>query len=131
MLLALAFLTLQGSPFPIISREPKPVIALREATSRDDLGEPRTLENILWSCFFTIFLCNWVSLHPNIPGPDEKWWRIKLRRVGLAVVALLAPEMIVSLAMRQRAYARQLAKEHQGEFVDNRRLLAGLDQFPG
>ncbi|KAI9451581.1 hypothetical protein F5148DRAFT_1370556 [Russula earlei] len=43
----------------------------------------RSLWHIIWSCAVTILLCTWVSVHPNIPSPDETWPRVTLRRIGL------------------------------------------------
>jgi hypothetical protein len=108
MLLALA--VARASSVSIVGREPSP-------TSCDDLRECRTLQDIIWSCLVTILLCTWVSLHPNIPGPHEQRAKPALRRVGLMVLALIAPELVISWAMRQRVAAGRLAAEHKSEFV--------------
>jgi RsiW-degrading membrane proteinase PrsW (M82 family) len=75
----------------------------------------RSLFDILRSCFFTVFLCTWASVHPNIPSFDERWPRITVRRVGLMLAALIMPEVIIGLALRQRMAAGRLGKEHKGE----------------
>src|SRR5215467_4106829 len=119
MLLAFAVIrAVRGSPVPASNQTQPFILAVAETASCDDLRECRTLLSIVWSCLFTILLCTWVSLHPNIPGPEEKWWKVARRRVGLMVLALLAPEVIVSWAMRQRSLARQLAEEHKGLFIE-------------
>jgi hypothetical protein len=81
--------------------------AASQAASCDDL---RTRSSILWTCLVTVLSCTWVSIHPNVPGPDEKWLKVALRRVGLMVGTLIAPELIIAWAMRQRIAARRLAK---------------------
>jgi hypothetical protein len=75
----------------------------------------RSLWDIIRSCAFTIFLCTWVSVHPNIPSPDERWPRITIRRMGLMLATLIVPEAIVAWALRQRLAAGKLAKEYEGE----------------
>ena len=77
-------------------------------------ADQRSLWNILWSCFATIFACSWVSVHPNIPGPNESSWRIFLRRLELMFWAVVAPEIIIAWAFRQWSSARDLEKLYKG-----------------
>ncbi|KIJ33861.1 hypothetical protein M422DRAFT_182800 [Sphaerobolus stellatus SS14] len=62
----------------------------------------RSLSDIVWSCLATTFAVTWVAVHPNIPSRDEKWWRITLRRLKAMFLALLAPELMLLWAWRQR-----------------------------
>ena len=78
-------------------------------------ADQRSLWNILWSCFATIFACSWVSVHPNIPGPNEPGWRIFLRRLELMFWAVVSPEMIITWAYRDWLGARHLEKHYKGE----------------
>ena len=75
----------------------------------------RSIWEILWSCLATILACSWVSIHPNIPGPNESRWRIFLRRLELMFWAVVGPEMIISWAFRQWLGARCLEKLYKGE----------------
>ena len=75
----------------------------------------RSLWDILWSCLATIFACSWVSVHPNIPDPNESRWRIFLRRLELMFWAVFGPEMIICWAFRQWLGARNLEKLYKGE----------------
>ena len=75
----------------------------------------RSIWDILWSCLATIIACSWVSIHPNIPAPNESWWRIFLRRLELMFWAIVGPEMIIAWAFRQWSGARQLEKLYKGE----------------
>ena len=77
-------------------------------------ADQRSLLDILWSCLATLFACSWVSVHPNIPGPDESWWRISLRRLELMFWTVFAPELIITWAFRQWSGARYLEKLHKG-----------------
>ena len=88
-----------------------------------DLTHCRTIWNIVWSCFVTIFSCTWVAVHPNIPCPKRRetnsWierriWNPLLsfaeHRLPLFVCALLVPEYMLAWAIRQFLKAREIAK---------------------
>ena len=78
-------------------------------------ADQRSIWDILWSCLATIFACSWVSVHPNIPGPDEPQWRVFLRRLELMFWAVVGPELIIAWAFRQWSSARRLEKLYKGE----------------
>src|ERR1700748_761378 len=117
MLVILAILAAtRASPFGLRS----PIILSQDQLqvtqpSCDDPYGCRSLADIIRSCIVTIFLCTWVSMHPNIPSPDERWPRVALRRAGLLLLALLVPEAIIGWGWRQRQAAAKLAKEHKSE----------------
>ncbi|KAH9955075.1 hypothetical protein BC827DRAFT_1142138 [Russula dissimulans] len=83
--------------------------------SCDDPNGCRSLGDIIRSCILTILLCTWVSMHPNIPSPYERWPRVAARRAGLMLLALFVPEAVIAWALRQRLTATELAKKHKGE----------------
>lgn len=61
--------------------------------------EPRLRGTIglLLSCFLTLILCIWSSIHPNVPGTSRRWYgRIGIKTSWM-VMALLAPEMVSTL----------------------------------
>ena len=72
----------------------------------------RSTSDILWSCLATIFACSWVSIHPNIPGPNESRWR---NRLDLMFWTVFGPELIINWAFRQWLGARNLEKLYKGE----------------
>jgi hypothetical protein len=117
MLVILAILAAtRASPFglrspPIVSQDQLQVTE----PSCDDPHGCRSLGDIIRSCIITILLCTWVSMHPNIPSPDEKWPRLALRRAGLLLLALFVPEAVIGWALRQRQAAAKLAKDHKRE----------------
>ena len=78
-------------------------------------ADQRTIWDILWSCLATIFACSWVSIHPNIPDPNESSRRIFLRRLELMFRAVVGPEMIIIWAIRQWFGARHLEKLYKGK----------------
>ena len=82
-------------------------------------ADQRTIWDILWSCLATIFACSWVSVHPNIPAPNESPWRIFLRRLELMFWAVIAPEMLIAWALRQWSGARQIQKFFKGELSNS------------
>ncbi|KAF7296756.1 hypothetical protein MIND_00906200 [Mycena indigotica] len=115
----------------------------------NDIHNCRTLYDIIWGCLVTVFACVWVSVHPNVPKrpvipepPDNSCIWVRLRwqcfygtnafraRLKLMLAGVLAPELIVGLALRQRAMAMRFASvlnvsiTHgfficMGGFVDN------------
>ena len=78
-------------------------------------ADQRSIWDILWSSLATIFACSWVSVHLNIPGPNESWRRIFLRRLELMFWAVVGPELIITWALRQWTSARRLEKLYKGE----------------
>ena len=67
----------------------------------------RTLWEIILSCALTLFACTWTAVHPNIPGMKEGIVAITSRRLFLMVMALIAPELMVTWSARQFFSARQ------------------------
>ncbi|KAJ7219854.1 hypothetical protein C8J57DRAFT_1095103 [Mycena rebaudengoi] len=39
--------------------------------SCDNINNCRKLFDIVWGCLVTIFACTWVSVHPNVPPPNQ------------------------------------------------------------
>ncbi|KAF9457846.1 hypothetical protein BDZ94DRAFT_163299 [Collybia nuda] len=76
-----------------------------------DIDDCRTLISIIWSCIATLVACTWVSVHPNVPSPHHGTTTLVLRRMRLMLLAIIAPEIIVLWALRQRMVARDLRKK--------------------
>ena len=104
----------QAAPLTSLLAESSTVISLPACLCP---GDQRTMWDILWSCLATIFSCSWVSVHPNIPGPNESSWRILLRRLELMFWAVFSPEMIITWALRQWLGARHIEKLYIGELL--------------
>ena len=85
-------------------------------SSCDNLHYCRTILDIIWSCAGTIFLCTWVALHPNIPGPNESSWGMASHRAKLVVLLLIIPELGIIWAIFQWSVARRLEKKYQSTY---------------
>ncbi|KAJ7136905.1 hypothetical protein C8R44DRAFT_976320 [Mycena epipterygia] len=79
--------------------------------SCDDIHSCRTLFDIVWGCLTTIFACTWVSVHQNIPPPDQGWLSLHLRKLRMMLVTIIAPELVVIFAARQLLAALYISKE--------------------
>jgi hypothetical protein len=56
---------------------------------------------LFWSCFATMFLCTWNAIHPNLPGLEDSKPKTFVRRVGLLLLCLIAPEVLAINAFNQ------------------------------
>lgn len=76
------------------------------------VGGPKTRGSwsLVYSCVFTIGLCIWTAIHPNVPGPNDGRWRILARKVKWALCALIAPEFVLAVAMQQLYRAWRLRR---------------------
>jgi hypothetical protein len=88
-----------------------------EPSTCNDVDGCRTLLNIIWSSLLTVFACIWVSIHPNILGLNDSWGRKVVCRVWIMVLALLAPELVVGWAMRQRTIASKIGRDNKGRII--------------
>ncbi|KAF7369993.1 hypothetical protein MSAN_00629200 [Mycena sanguinolenta] len=71
----------------------------------------RTLFSVVWGCLVTIFACTWVSVHPNVPPPKQSHLQLFWQRLKMMLIAMIAPEIMVGFAARQRLGAHELSKE--------------------
>jgi hypothetical protein len=126
----------QGDATPISSI---PSLNLRADIPCNDLNNCRTISSIVWSCFSTIFLCTWVSLHPNIAiARDTRGmgWFKKLvvyplhgfmkNKLPLLLCALTAPEYILSWAIRQYLSAGAIKQKGRFLLVPTKKLLNNI-----
>jgi len=90
------------------------VLAVINSTNR--ALPPRTLFGVGWSCVITIFICAWTSVHPNVP-PRGLMGGL-LARFKLMFWTIVAPELVLAWAVRQRFAAREirdLINQHVGK----------------
>jgi hypothetical protein len=85
------------------------------ADSCNDINNCRKLFDIVWGCLATIFACTWVSVHPNVPAPNQSRLALFWQRLKMMLIAVIAPELMVGFAARQFIAARSLSK---GELAD-------------
>lgn len=93
-------------------------------SSCDNINDCRTLWDIVSSCLSTIFLCTWVAIHPNIPGPvDNRRTSFGTRclhllsclvreKLPLFLCAVLVPEYTLAWALRQKFMVKTILKEN-------------------
>ncbi|KAJ7151288.1 hypothetical protein C8R43DRAFT_886723 [Mycena crocata] len=68
--------------------------------SCNNVNECRKLFNIIWGCLATIFACTWVSMHPNVPPPNQSRLTLFWQRLKMMLIAIIAPEIMVGFAAR-------------------------------
>ncbi|KAF8642440.1 hypothetical protein AX16_009494 [Volvariella volvacea WC 439] len=144
MLLASLFLAAfahsYASPTPVTvpgSTIPSPlcVVAAAITTSRCDPTRTRTIFDILYSCIGVILLCTYISIHHNIPDQSDSWARVTWMKIRTTLYALIAPEMVILWAIRQRIMAGKIAEENKhrgwtkthGFFVQMGGLMQRID----
>ncbi|KAJ7807171.1 hypothetical protein B0H14DRAFT_3483473 [Mycena olivaceomarginata] len=89
-------------------------LELRATTDTcNDINNCRRLFDIACGCLTTIFACTWVSVHPNVPPPNLTWMSRFGRRLGMMLVAVIAPEFLAA-----RAYAKEFGvSQTHGFFI--------------
>lgn len=70
----------------------------------------RSTTDIIWSCVATIFVCTWISVHPNVSGFNASRTRRMKRRVFLMFWGIAAPEFLVIFAFRQWIGSRDISE---------------------
>ncbi|KDR79743.1 hypothetical protein GALMADRAFT_62095 [Galerina marginata CBS 339.88] len=117
LLIVITLYLLQG----FFNADAAPLSTIFPRQTSTDLGAPqecicantRLRWDIVWSCLATIFVCTWVSVHPNIPALGEPWWKKLIRRLELMIWSIIAPELILFWAAQQWAAARKLARKYK------------------
>ncbi|KAJ7910782.1 hypothetical protein B0H13DRAFT_2485066 [Mycena leptocephala] len=107
LLILVHLLSRNGSAAPV----PHTLNNRSNPDSCDDINNCRKLFDIVWGCLTTIFACTWVSVHPNVPAPNQNWLALFWRRLKMMLIAVVAPELMVGFAARQFFAARTLSKE--------------------
>ena len=77
------------------------------------MGEPkqRGTFGIFSLCFSTLIICIWSALHFNIPTRRYTVTRRVFLQVAWTILALLAPEALLYLAINERLVAESLLKK--------------------
>jgi len=89
------------------------VTGTREGWQLD--GNTRSSQDILWSSLATIFVCTWTVLHLNAPGFKDPERKILLRRIKWFITVILAPEIVIAMALNQ--------------FLESRRSVAAFAKY--
>jgi hypothetical protein len=78
--------------------------------------------DIILSCLFTIILCCWTTVCPNLPALSESRWVQFRDKFDLACIGLLGPEFLLGIALGQRTSARRSVKVRS-------QIICGSAQF--
>jgi len=65
----------------------------------------------------TILLCIWVTVHPNIPGPDDKWTKVISQHVWIVLIALVVLELIILWVIQQWLNTHKLMRKYWSAHV--------------
>ena len=65
--------------------------------------------DILWSCLFTVFVCCWTVVHPDITPPGSSVLHRFLDRLTSLVLAAIAPEIVAYAAFTDFSMAMSTA----------------------
>ncbi|KAF8657414.1 hypothetical protein AX16_002211 [Volvariella volvacea WC 439] len=116
-----AFARSYASPVPGTLSDntiPSPVciVAAAITASRCDPTRTRTILDILKSCIGVILLCTYISMHHNIPDQRDSRAEVMWMKIRTTLYALMAPEVVIMWAMRQRIMAGRIAEmnKHRG-----------------
>ncbi|KAF7337373.1 hypothetical protein MSAN_02263300 [Mycena sanguinolenta] len=110
MLLILAAFHLLSKNSHALSHPQAPQ-ARTSSDSCDDINSCRTLFDIVWGCLATIFACTWVSVHPNVPPPNQSSVQFFWLKLKMMLIAIVAPEIMVGFAARQFFASRESSRE--------------------
>ncbi|KAF8647844.1 hypothetical protein AX16_006512 [Volvariella volvacea WC 439] len=103
------------------------IVAAAVTASQCGLATTRTIYEIIYSCLGTILLCTYVSIHHNIPGQNSSSMRVTWGKVKTSFYALLAPEVVIMWALRQRIVAERIALFHRRELPSSFSRERGVD----
>ncbi|KAF8644494.1 hypothetical protein AX16_008434 [Volvariella volvacea WC 439] len=78
-----------------------------------DPSKIRSTSELVWNCLGTIFVCTYVAIHPNMPDRNASSRQKMWQKVKTCLYALLAPEAVIAMAMRQRFLASRIARQYR------------------
>lgn len=79
-----------------------------ESTGWCSSADGRGTLDIVRSCLFTVFTCCWTASHPDIAHPGSSWTYRAMDRIACLLVAAIAPEILVFIALCEWAAARDV-----------------------
>jgi hypothetical protein len=62
--------------------------------------------DIVWVCFFTIFVATYTVLNLNLPARNESRIRVLIRKTKWMTIAVVVPEVLTASAFAQYTAAR-------------------------
>ncbi|KAF8645411.1 hypothetical protein AX16_007835 [Volvariella volvacea WC 439] len=104
-----------SSPTEDLVSPTSPILNTFAAIS-DCIRDPRKIRStpeLVWNCLGTIFVCTYAAIHPNMPDRNASKRRRMWQKAKTSLYALLAPEVIIVFAMRQRVFASKIARQYR------------------
>jgi hypothetical protein len=91
----------------------------------------RSTHDIVRNCIFTILLCTWFSLHPNVRGynPHSTIWQRIQGKLELFAWALFIPEAVLLFACNQWLGANAIVGKMKGTTHRRRNASTELITF--
>ncbi|CAM1505143.1 Fc.00g107800.m01.CDS01 [Cosmosporella sp. VM-42] len=101
-----------NSPWTLISPHENDTLALRSIRAPAWVDSPhiRSTNDILKSSMLTLVACIYTALHLNVPSKTS-WYHILLLKVKWVLTALLAPEIVLYIAINQLQQAWRLRRD--------------------
>ncbi|KAF8644301.1 hypothetical protein AX16_008560 [Volvariella volvacea WC 439] len=96
-----------------LTPSPACVLAAAINISQCDSTRTRTMLDILWSCIKVVLLCTYVLVHHNIPDQSDSWAKVAWTKLRAMLYALVAPEVALMWALRQRIMAGKIAERNR------------------
>lgn len=81
------------------------------------------MRDIVWGCVTTIFICTWVSYHPDVPDIRYSERRIFAIRILSVLSSVIAPEMLLVKAFKDWFIVRNYQPSFHGTLDLNRQGL--------
>lgn len=85
-----------------------------------DSPNGRGTYDIVWTCFFTIFVCTFTVLHLNVPSPHDHYRHILFRKIKWMTFAIVVPEVVTATAFAQYVAARNSVNGMRPIFVQKK-----------
>ena len=88
------------------------------------ISEPsgRGTAGLLYNCLITIFLCVWSAMHIHIPERNTSRTENFFYKVKLAVLAIIAPEVVFFIAIDSYFFIREALDELPASFSEVRMI---------
>jgi hypothetical protein len=111
-ILSIVDLSFAASPFPV-----------SEPSFQPDPNGRGTI-SLVTSCILTLLLAVYTAIHLNI-NPSKGWWSTFSEKLGWMLIATLAPELVIWIAIGQLQVARKVIKSIKAPAIgpQNVRLL--------
>ncbi|KAG9316867.1 hypothetical protein JVU11DRAFT_2943 [Chiua virens] len=71
----------------------------------------RSVVVLLTSCGLTLLICVWHAIHPPLPLPCWKWYRILKSRFRFMLVTFITPEVTIASAIEEWCKVKRVTKD--------------------